>query len=357
MLTIDGSMGEGGGQILRSALALSLCLERPFRIVAIRARRPQPGLRPQHLAAVRAAAKLCDARVDGAALGARELTFIPGKVRAGAYHFDIGTAGSTSLVLHTVLPALVTADRPSELVLEGGTHNPRAPTFDHVSRAYLPQIERLGPRVDAELERAGFEPVGGGRVRVRVQPVARLEPLRVLERGAVKKLEAEILSSRLPRHVAERESAALVAGLGLSSAAIRVRMPQDAAGPGNVVTVFAVCERLTEVFASFGRRRVPAERVARGAVAAVRRYLAADAPVGVFLADQLVLPLALAGAGCYVTLPPSGHTLTNIRVVQAFLPLDVRCSPTEDPRRWRVEVREPRTMATAPSSRNLSRFS
>jgi RNA 3'-terminal phosphate cyclase (ATP) len=338
MLTIDGSMGEGGGQVLRSALALALCRQRAFRILNIRARRPRPGLRPQHLAAVLAAAEICGARVEGAAPDAQALVFEPGRVRAGSYRFSIGTAGSTSLVLQTVLPALLTAADASELYLEGGTHNPRAPTFEFLEKTYLPLIARMGPRVVIALERAGFEPAGGGRVRVRIEPTGRLEPLCLERRGALQRLEAEVLLSKLPQHIAERESAVLAAELNLDPSSIRLRVVQDSPGPGNVVSVFVVCEELTEVVTGFGRRGVPAERVAHGVAANANRYLAADVPVGVHLADQLLLPFALAGAGSFVTLPPSAHTLTNIAVIQHFLPLRIECAATADSRAWRITM-------------------
>ena len=338
MLTIDGSMGEGGGQILRSALALALCQRRAFRITNIRARRPKPGLRPQHLAAVRAAAELCGARVDGAEPNAQTLSFVPGTVKAGRYRFCIGTAGSTGLVLQTVLPALLTAGDVSDLQLEGGTHNPRAPTFECLAKAYLPLLERMGPRIAIDLERGGFEPAGGGRMRVRVEPVSRLEPLCLETRGKLKALRAEVLISKLPAHIAEREAGVLASGLDLSAGAIRLRTIDDSAGPGNVVSVFAICERITEVFAAFGRRGVPAERVALDAVKRAKRYLTAGVPVGLHLADQLLLPLALSGAGSFVTLPPSEHTRTNIAVIRKFLSVGIQCDAVPESARWKIRI-------------------
>jgi RNA 3'-terminal phosphate cyclase (ATP) len=338
MLTIDGSLGEGGGQILRSALALSVCLRRPFRIVNIRARRPKSGLRPQHLSAVRAAAAISDARVEGATLGAQTLTFEPGDVNAGAHRFAIGTAGSTMLVLQTVLPALLTASRASDLRLEGGTHNPRAPTFECLARAYLPLIGRMGPRISIELERAGFEPAGGGVVHVRIEPAQQLDPLHLETRGALLRVAAEVLLSKLPAHIAEREATTLATELDIAAESVRVRSIDDSPGPGNVVSVLVESEQITEVFAEFGRRGGPAERVAQRAALAAKRYLAIDAPVGVHLADQLLLPLALAGGGSFVTLPPSAHTRTNIDVIQAFLPVAIRCAAIDDSGRWKIEI-------------------
>jgi RNA 3'-terminal phosphate cyclase (ATP) len=340
MLTIDGSMGEGGGQILRSALSLSLCGRRAFQIVNIRARRRQPGLRPQHLAAVRAAAEICSAEVEGATIGAQTLRFAPGELKPGSYRFSIGTAGSAGLVLQTLLPALLTAERPSDLTLEGGTHNPLAPTFEYLARAYLPLIERMGPKVTTELVRHGFEPAGGGLVRSRIEPVRHLAPLHLEDRGAVRRLEAAILLSKLPRHIAEREAAVLAEMLPLASDAITQQVVDDSPGPGNVVTLLVIAEQLTEAFVGFGRRGVPAEQVAQNVAQEVRGYLAAEAPVGVHLADQLLLPLALAGRGSFVTVRPSGHTLTNIRVIQAFLAVHIRCTALANSQHWRIAIAE-----------------
>jgi RNA 3'-terminal phosphate cyclase (ATP) len=338
MLTIDGSIGEGGGQVLRSALALSLVVGEPFRMVNIRARRSRPGLRPQHLAAVRAAAEVSNAQVIGAALDARELTFVPGPVLPGEYRFKIGTAGSATLVVQTILPALITVNGVSNLYLEGGTHNPQAPTFDFLAEAYRPLIERMGPRVDMELLRAGFYPPGGGRVRVRVEPVSKLRPLQLEVRGPVQSLTATVLLSKLPDHIGEREIAVLKAGLPLTSESIDLRSIENSLSPGNVVSVFCRCGQITEVFTGIGRRGVPAEKVAGEVVRATRQYLEADVPVGKHLADQLLLPLALAGGGSFVSFPPSSHTLTNIRVIEEFLPVSIRCTRLSDSKRSRVEV-------------------
>ena len=207
MLDLDGSQGEGGGQILRSSLALSMVTGTPVRIRNVRARRPKPGLMRQHLVAVQAAARIGGARVTGAEIGSSMLTFIPGVVKPGEHELSVGSAGSTTLVLQTVLPALLCAPQPSLLVLEGGTHNPMAPPFEFLERAYLPLVNRMGPRVQAELERAGFYPAGGGRIVVSIEPAARLTGFELLERGEIRRKEAMALVSRLPRHIGERELA------------------------------------------------------------------------------------------------------------------------------------------------------
>jgi RNA 3'-terminal phosphate cyclase (ATP) len=323
MLTIDGSQGEGGGQILRSALALSLVSGTPFRIERIRAGRARPGLMRQHLTALQAAAAVGEAEVDGAAIGAQAVVFRPKRVRAGAYRFAVGTAGSAALVLQTILLPLVVAGADSTLTLEGGTHNPHAPPFDFLAAAFLPLLRRMGAGVEARLERAGFYPAGGGRMRVDVAPRTGLRPLTLLERGALHQRRARAMLSRLPRQIGDRELAVVRARLGWADDELEVVvLGEDMAGPGNVLLLELQSEHVTEVFTGFGEVGVRAEAVAERAVAEARRYLAADVPVGPYLADQLLLPVALAGSGAYRTLPPTRHTTTNVEVIRRFL--DVR---------------------------------
>ena len=206
MLTIDGSQGEGGGQVLRSALALSLVTGRPFAIENIRAGRKKPGLLRQHLTAVLAAAEVGRAEVEGATMGSRHLVFRPSGVRSGNYAFRVGTAGSATLVLQTVLPALLLAEGESNLTLEGGTHNPFAPPVDFLVNAYLPLVNRLGPRVEVRLIRPGFYPAGGGEFTVRVQPARQLGRLALVDRGQIVARRVRVLLGHLPRHIAERET-------------------------------------------------------------------------------------------------------------------------------------------------------
>jgi RNA 3'-terminal phosphate cyclase (ATP) len=335
LLSIDGAMGEGGGQILRSSLALSLCLGEPFHMTRVRATRKKPGLQPQHLAAVKAAAGISAAELAGATLGSDELTFMPQAVQPGRYHFATGTAGSASLVLQTVLPALLTADRPSQLELSGGTHNPLAPPFDFIELAFLPLINRMGPRVTARLIQPGFYPAGGGIMQVDIEPVRQLMPLQLVERGAVIRKTACASVSRLPLQIAQRELKVIGPELGLAEGNMQVREITSASGPGNVVTVVIRSQHITEVFTGFGMRGVRAETVAERVVQRVQRYLAAGVPVGVHLADQLLLPLALSGGGRYMTLRPSLHTTTNIAVLQKFMALRIDCKEL-GPDRWRI---------------------
>jgi len=338
MLTIDGSQGQGGGQILRTSVALSMVTGTPLTIDRIRAGRKKPGLMRQHLTAVLAAAAVGQAHVEGAELGSSRLVFQPGATRPGEYHFNVGTAGSTTLVLQTVLPALLNADGPSTLVLEGGTHNPFAPPFDFLAKAFLPIVNRMGPAVIATLERPGFYPGGGGKIRVSVKPSLRLAGLDLLERGAIRRRRASAVVAKLPRHIAERELDVVRCRLGLDQTELNILEIPSTRGPGNVVLIEVESEHVTEVFVGFGARGLKAEAVAARAADQVDRYLAADVPVGVNLADQLLLPLVLAGGGSFRTMPLSGHAKTNIDVIQRFCDCEVAVRPAGS-RAIRVSVR------------------
>ena len=321
LIEIDGAQGEGGGQVLRSALSLATATGQAFRITGIRAGRKRPGLMRQHLTAVGAAQAICGARVAGAEPGATSLVFEPGPVRGGDYAFAIGTAGSTALVAQTVLPALMVADAPSSLVFEGGTHNPGGPPFDFLQRAFLPLLRRMGGDVGAALHRPGFYPAGGGRLAMAVQPVERLAPLELMERGAVRSRTAEAVIASLDMEIATRELDVVERKLGWPRDGLTARQERRAAGPGNVLVATLAFEHVTEVFTGFGQVGVSAESVANGTVQAVQRYLKRPAAVGPHLADQLLLPLALAGSGRFTTVAPSLHTQTNVGIIERFLPV------------------------------------
>lgn len=342
MLTIDGSQGEGGGQIIRTSLALSLITGKPFRIYNVRARREKPGLQRQHLTAVRAAAAIGDAQVEGASLGSSAFTFTPGKVTPGDYAFPIGTAGSTSLVLQTILPPLMIADAPSTLAFEGGTHNVHAPPYEFIVKTFLPLIKRMGAHVSAELERYGFYPPGGGRFNVRIEPAAHgtLAPLQLLTRGGIRARRARALVVKLPPAVGERELNVVRERLGWNEAdgdELRVETSSNAISPGNVLTLEIESEHLTEVCTGIGERGVRAETVAERATEEARAYLDTDAPVGEHLADQLLIPLALARGGSYTTGQPTLHTTTNIEVIKMFLDVKIKANQT-DSDMWKIEV-------------------
>jgi RNA 3'-terminal phosphate cyclase (ATP) len=329
MITIDGSEGEGGGQVLRNALALSLVTGQPFRIANIRGRREKPGLMRQHLTAVEAACAIGNADCDGIAIGAAEITFRPGQVRAGEYRFAVGTAGSAGLVLQTILMPLLAADEPSRLVLEGGTHNMMAPPFDFLARAFLPIVNRMGPRVEARLERHGFYPRGGGRIEVEIAP-APLASIDCLDRGDLCDVSATALFAGLPFEIAEREIATARSFLDWPEAAFAVRQLPPELGPGNVLLLEAQFDHVTEIVTGFGKLGVPAEQLAKRAAQRMAGYLASTAFAGPYLADQLLLPFALAGGGSFTTVKPSQHARTAADIIHMFTGLRFGFAQQED---------------------------
>lgn len=323
MIELDGSMGEGGGQILRSALTLSMITGQPFRIQKIRANRAKPGLMRQHLVAVQAAAQICDAEVSGAAVGSQELAFSPKALKGGNYQFAIGTAGSCTLVLQTVLPALLFADVPSTVQVSGGTHNPMAPPAQFLQRAYTRAMADMGATIDIRLNRFGFYPAGGGEVVAQVQPCKQLRVIELMSRGARKAAYAESFIAGVPASVAKRELECIGSGMGWDESQLLVRGLPGEQGPGNAVLITFEYEHVTEVFTAFGEKSVRAEAVARNALQQARRYIASDAAVDEYLADQLMLPMALAGGGRFSCECISMHARTNAEVIERFLPVHV----------------------------------
>ncbi|MCO8162212.1 RNA 3'-terminal phosphate cyclase [Pseudomonas sp. 21LCFQ010] len=322
VIELDGAIG--GGQVLRSALSLSMITGQPLHIHNIRARRSRPGLLRQHLTAVLAAAEICTAHTEGAQLHSQSLSFVPGPVRGGDYRFSIGTAGSCSLVLQTLLPALLQAPAPSRVNVTGGTHNPLAPPADFLQRAFVPLLQRMGAQVELELLRHGFVPAGGGELQAIIQPSA-LQPLHLNERGRVLARRATALSAAVAGHVAERELGRAARRLDLQPAELLRQVLDAERGPGNALLLEFTCEHLTELFSALGQASLRAEKVADLAVDGARRWLASEAAVAEHLADQLLLPMALAGGGSFTTTHVSEHLQSNISVIECFLPVRFEC--------------------------------
>jgi RNA 3'-terminal phosphate cyclase (ATP) len=321
MIRIDGSFGEGGGQILRTSLSLSLATGKPFRMEHIRAGRERPGLQRQHLTAVLAAAEVGGAEVEGATPGSTAVSFSPGKVRAGEYRFAVGTAGSGTLVFQTVLPALLTADAPSRIAIEGGTHNSAAPPFDFLERAFLPLVGRMGPRVRLQFERYGFYPAGGGRFCAEIEPARSLTALHVGERGEIVSRRIVAVVANLPAHIAVREVDTAARMLDWNKDCGKIDQTRNSPGPGNIVMVEIETAEVTEIFSAFGQAGVRAEKVASIAAGDAREYLGSRAAAGEHLTDQLLLPLALAGAGSFTAEKINAHSRTNMAVISEFLPV------------------------------------
>lgn len=322
MLKIDGAQGEGGGQILRTALALSVYLGLPVEIKNIRAGRKKPGLMRQHLACVRAAQQISDATVSGDAIGSQALVFKPEKVRGGHYAFSVGSAGSTSLIFQTIFLPLALSDAPAHVTFSGGTHNDLAPSYDFLARCFLPVVSGLGYRVTTALSDYGFQPVGQGAWRADILPVEGLVPYTCLTRGALKASGCVAISAQIPEHVNARELAHLQQRLAWDGCTYEGKVV-NSAGPGNVVFAYQQYENITVLCDAVGAFGVSAERVAGRVVKAMRSYLETTAPVEAHLADQLLLPLLLGRGGEFVTGVPSQHLETNIAVIRQMCGADI----------------------------------
>lgn len=324
MIVIDGAEGEGGGQVLRNSAALSLVTGEPFRITNIRGKRAKPGLMRQHVTAIEAACVIGNAETTGLAVGSSELTFKPGKVTPGDFHFAVGTAGSTSLVLQTVLIPLIFADAPSRLVLEGGTHNMMAPPFEFIERCFLPIINRMGPKVGAKLVRHGFYPRGGGRIEIDIEP-APLRQVDCIDRGQLISRGATAYVAGLSGEIAEREIKEAKKRLpDWPEEAFSIRTLPESVGPGNIIMIEAEFENVTEISSGFGKLGSSSESIAKDAARRLAGFMASEAFAGPYLADQLLLPFTLAGGGRFTTVKPSQHSRTAADIIEKFTGRQIR---------------------------------
>jgi RNA 3'-terminal phosphate cyclase (ATP) len=323
LIEIDGSSGEGGGQILRTSLALSMITKQPLHIRRIRAGRKKPGLQHQHLACVEAAAQLCHAQTLGAEVHSQELEFRPGPDCSEQLTVDIGTAGSTTLVVQTILVPAIAMGHALDATVIGGTHNPMAPPFEFLDRVFLPHLRAMGAHVTLTLEKHGVFPGGGGKVSLQVRPSSRLTPVAVLEAGPVTGRRASVILARLPTHVADRE-------LAIVRNRFRIA-PEDCqtfdvrGGPANVLMIEIERAGSRELVTAHGEKGIRAELVAERACNEMDVWLKANVPVGEHLADQLLLPMALAGGGKFRARGPlSLHAMTNIETINAFIDVPIR---------------------------------
>ncbi|MDY6838592.1 MAG: RNA 3'-terminal phosphate cyclase [Thermodesulfobacteriota bacterium] len=337
-LEIDGRFGEGGGQVLRTALSLAALLQGPLRMKNIRGGRRKQGLRPQHLMAVKALALLASAHVEGAELGSTDLYFEPGRLKGGTYTFHVGTAGSTSLVLQTLLPALFFADVPSRVTVTGGTHVPWSPCFHYLKNVFAPAVREMGGVLSLEIGNWGWYPKGGGELVASVSPIAGFHGMKRIQRGRLE--EPRILSavSNLPMSIAKRQRDQAIRGLqaeGHSGARIEL-VQAPSLGAGTLVFIEARFERGGGGFSSLGKRGKRAEKVADEACSAFVEFMDSQGAVDHHLADQLVLYMALAhGRSSFAVGRVTRHLLTNIGVIEQFLP--VKFQVEKEPGRVGVE--------------------
>ena len=323
MKIIDGSQGEGGGQILRTTLTLSMCTGMPVRIENIRAGRRKPGLLRQHLACVRASQRISNARVAGDELGSSVVEFHPQEIQAGTYDFAIGSAGSTSLLFQTVLPALLMAEKQSIVSFSGGTHNDLAPSFDFIKYCFIPVLKSINLDVKVELHSYGFMPNGGGKWVATIQPINGMDVLDMTSVGKFISRQAVVTQSGVSRSVAERELGRVKKKLQWTDDDLCINQVESI-GPGNVISLRVSDGNVCEVIDVVGSKKLSADRVAGRAIVAMKRYIDSGAAVGEYLCDQLLLPLALGNGGRFTTIEPSLHTRTNIEVIKMFVDCDIQ---------------------------------
>jgi len=326
IIHIDGSQGEGGGQILRTSLALAALLQQPVKLEGIRANRPQPGLKTQHLAGVMALGAITDAEVEGAHMHSTSLIFKPRIIKGGRYRFEIATAGAAGMLFGAILPPLLFAPQPSDITITGGTHVPFSPPFHYLESIFLPMLRRLGGKAEIILKRWGFYPKGGGEIRAFVQPAADLHGLQLPDRGKLKGLQFSACSSfSLPEHIVRREIARMEMCLEIYKDRLRAEaFVCRAFSPGNFVFLAADYEHARAGFSALGKRGKPAEEVAAEVCRAFNHFEKTAATVDNHLADQLILYLALAhGPSFFKIQEATSHLTTNIAIIKKFLPANI----------------------------------
>jgi RNA 3'-terminal phosphate cyclase (ATP) len=328
LIEIDGSIGEGGGQVLRTALTLSLITGIPILIRNIRSGRKKPGLQAQHLQAVIAAAKISGADIEGAHLESTHLTFQPHTIIPGRYRFDIHTAGSTSLVLQTIFFPLALANSYSSLIISGGTHVPWSPCFQYLDLNWMAFLRKIGFVGDLILEKSGFYPAGGGLIRSDIQPVQSLRSLQIEHRGQLKQIRGISAVANLDRRIAERQRNRVLQQMGDRYPLNDIRIKQLVSSTkGTFLLLIAEFEYTQCCYFALGELGKPAEQVADEAIKLMLELLSTQATVDFFLADQILLPLAISsGTSIYLTPRITTHLITNAKVIELFLPVRIEIS-------------------------------
>ncbi|MBF7073548.1 RNA 3'-terminal phosphate cyclase [Glaciecola sp. MH2013] len=340
-MIIDGAQGEGGGQVLRTALTLSMFTQQNIELVNIRAGRKKPGLLRQHLTSVLAAQEVSDAITEGVELGATRIRFSPRTVKPGNYRFAIGSAGSTTLVCQTILPVLSLAKESSTVVFEGGTHNGMSPSLSFFEQSYLPLIKGMGVNCRVSTSKLGFYPAGGGKWQLNVKPSVTLKPFFLSDSGGdfandIDNCSLDALVSLLPVSIGQREIATAQKLLGWQNALNQVHQI-DSPGPGNSFQLSIQSQTHRSIFEVVGEHGLSSEKVAKRAVGRVNKFIHAKAAVEEYLADQLLILIAIAGSGSFTTTKPSLHTTTNIAVIKQILGCNIEITQVND-MLWKVNL-------------------
>lgn len=338
LVQIDGSQGEGGGQMLRTSLALSIFLMKPFEMINIRANRPNPGIQPQHLKAIEASAAISNAVVDGAVIKSNWIKFFPRELRHGNFRFDIGTAGSTSLVLQTLYLPLSFASGTSNLTIVGGTHVSWSPTFDYIKNCWLYFMKRIGLKIDVELKRAGFYPHGGGEIKALINPADEIEPLNLVDRGKLIKIQIYSAHTNLTDEVAKRQ-ARTAEKILKNYGEVEVTIDELSSYSKNTtIAITGIFENSVCCYTNLGERGKRAEVVAEEACEKFLKFLSSDSAVDEYMADQILLPLSLtSGVSEFTTPRLTNHLKTNMDIIKKFV--DVEFEVAEFKNSYNIKVK------------------
>ncbi len=335
-IRVDGSFGEGGGQILRTSIALSTLTGKPVEVTNIRANRKFPGLMPQHLTAVKACLAICNGNAEGAEINSERLRFIPGKVRYGKYSFDVAeskkSAGSATLVLQTVLLPLLFTKGESTVIVKGGTHVPWSPPATYLKQVFLPVLGMLGCQTFLKIGRWGWYPEGGGDLSLRIKPITKLRPRQFTDRGKLRKIYGISASSNLPRNIGDRQLKASLRAMKAENLNARMRsIDVKANGKGTIVHLTAEFENVRAGFSCLGEKGLSAEKVANAAVTELVNYLGKNVCLDHYLADQLIPYAALCGERVELNVSKiTEHLRTNLWVTQKFIPINYRLRGPKD---------------------------
>jgi len=337
MIKIDGSIGEGGGQILRTSLSLSVITGQPVQIENIRAKRNKPGLLRQHLTALNSLSVISNANVTGNEIGSMSLAFEPKNITTGNFNFPVGSAGSTTLIFQTIFPVLMRKDAISNIIFEGGTHNPNAPSFDYVKNVFLPIVSKIGFQAKVEFGNYGFYPAGGGKWNVLIEKPKTLKPIELTKRGNLISNKVEVLHSNLDPKISIKQAKLLHSSLEKDLRDDIKIISVNSDGPGNIIQAYFDYDNIDEMFLSFGIKALPSFKVVKDLIYDINKFTKSEAVVSKYLADQLLLPMSLGEGGIFTTLKPTKHTLTNIEIIKKFINIKISTKEIKQDL-WEIEI-------------------
>ena len=334
MLNIDGSYGEGGGQILRNAVALSVLTNTPVEIKNIRNNRPNPGIKPQHYIAIKSIQTLCNAETNGLEVGSSNLKFSPGKIKGGNYKFDIGTAGSIPLVFQACILSSLNIKEPVSISVTGGTDVKWAPSIDYFRYVFLPLLQKMGLSVETQLIKRGYYPKGGGESEITIKPVSDLKPLKLNDEQIFEKVDGIINISNLPEHISIRMKRYAIKTLLKKNLSASINIDKvDSLSQGTGITLWTKSKKTILGSTFLGERGVSSEIIGETVANELIREIDAGSTVDLHAFDQLLPYMAIArskGISSCIVSNISSHAQTNMWLLKQFFDVDFKLSQTDD---------------------------